>query len=203
MCYNKEFIVFFNYPHRLPKFVEGYFRGSSEAIFSWSFKQHLLGGDWLDGEWHFLAQSLEDGDHHLVASLELLLDLFEELWVVVAVEIVSHITRVVHEGKVTLLGDIDQVVLDSGHVWYFHVMSGWRHILVLLAIENIDSGHVNLGVTVLASLRGRHIHDLARVALEHRVAVLSQSTALDWVGEGTSGTGSFEGFVVRHLAKYF
>merc|ERR1711976_310109 len=137
------------------------------------FEEKLLGGNWFDGEWHFLTQSLEDGDHHFVASLEFRFDFLEELWVVVAVEIVSHITIVVHKGKVTLLGDIDQVVLDSGHVWY-HVVGG-----------------------------GGHINDLAWVSLEHSIAVLSEGTALDWVSEGTSGTGSFEGFVVRHLAKYF
>jgi len=41
------------------------------------FFLNLLGLDRLDGHWLLAAHSLEDGDHHLVTSIKLLLDLLK------------------------------------------------------------------------------------------------------------------------------
>lgn len=43
----------------------------------------------------------------------------------------------------------------------------------LLAGENIKRDKMDLGVTVLASLGGGHINDLAGAALDHHEAVLA------------------------------
>ena len=45
------------------------------------------------------------------------------------------------------------------NVRHIHVVSGRTNIFVLLVCENIESDHVNLGMTVLASLWGRHFDD--------------------------------------------
>ena len=59
---------------------------------------------------------------------------------------------------------------------------------------------MDFGVAVLASLGGGHIDDLAGFALDHDEFTLSESRALLWVGEGSSGLRSFEFviFVIRH-----
>lgn len=63
-------------------------------------------------------------------------------------------------------------------------MGGWAELFKLLASEDIDSDEMDLGVTMLASLRGRHIDDLARAVLDHDEAVLSQGRALHWESGG-------------------
>jgi len=70
----------------------------------------------------------------------------------------------------------------------------------LLLTEDVEGDHVNFSVTVLASLGGGHIDDLAGFALDHNEFTLSESRALLWVGKGSSGLSSFEFviFVIRH-----
>lgn len=48
---------------------------------------------------------------------------------------------------------------------YIHVVSGWANIFKFLPIEDINSNHVNLGVTMFTSLRSRHFNNLARPSL--------------------------------------
>ena len=78
-------------------------------------------------------------------------------------------------------------------------MGGGRQILELLASEDIDGDDVDLGVTVLASLGGRHVDDLARTALDNDVTVLTQSRALHGVGGGGAGIGGLEGDIVLFI----
>ena len=47
--------------------------------------------------------------------------------------------------------------LDDGHV---HVVRGGADILKLLVGEDVERNQMDLRVTVLASLRGRHLHNL-------------------------------------------
>lgn len=77
-----------------------------------------------------------------------------------------------------------------------HVVGGGRQILELLAGEDIGSDQVDLGVTVLASLGGGHVDDLAGAALDNDVTVLAQSRALHGVGGRRAGIGRLEGNVV-------
>jgi hypothetical protein len=72
-------------------------------------------------------------------------------------------------------------------------VGGRAEIFQLLASEDIDGDQVDLGVTVLSGLRGRHFDDLAGTVLDHDVAVLAQSRALHRVGgRGTSIGGAIE-----------
>lgn len=76
-------------------------------------------------------------------------------------------------------------------------MGGGREIFQLLAGEDIESDDVNLGVTVLASLGGRHINDLAGTTLDDNVTVLSQSGALHGVSRGRTSVGGLEGLMLK------
>lgn len=82
---------------------------------------------------------------------------------------------------------------DVGDV---HVVGGRREILVLLVGEDIDGDKVDLGVTVLASLGGRHVDDLAGAVLDHDETVLTQSRALHREGERGTGIGRLEGDIM-------
>jgi hypothetical protein len=59
-----------------------------------------------------------------------------------------------------------------------HVVGRGAKFFELLASEDVDSNQMDLGVTVLASLGGRHIDDLARAVLDHDESVLSQGGTL-------------------------
>jgi hypothetical protein len=79
-----------------------------------------------------------------------------------------------------------------------HVVGGGGEILKLLAGEDIGGNQVNLGVTVLSSLGGRHVNDLARAVLDHNVAVLAQSRTLHGEGQRGSGISGLEGDIVLY-----
>ena len=75
-------------------------------------------------------------------------------------------------------------------------MGGRRQIFQLLAGEDVDGDHVDLSVTVLARLGGRHLDDLAWAALDDDVPVLPQGRALHRErGRGTS-IGALEGVLM-------
>jgi len=99
-------------------------------------------------------------------------------------DIVLGLTIIGHQGEETIVRDIEQLVFLAGDVGDIHVVGGWAEFFKLLAGEDIDSDEMDLGVTMLASLRGRHIDDLARAVLDHDEAVLSQGRALHWKSGG-------------------
>ena len=72
-------------------------------------------------------------------------------------------------------------------------MGGRAKIFQLLASEDVDSNKMDLGVTVLAGLRGGHLDNLAGTALDDDEAVLSQGRTLHRVGGGGTGIGALEG----------
>lgn len=93
-------------------------------------------------------------------------------------------------------GFTHQLVLATGDVGNVHVVSRGGEILVLLAGEDVESDKVDLGVTVLASLGGGHVDNLAGTALDHNETVLAQSRALHGVGERGTGIGRLEGNIM-------
>jgi len=74
-------------------------------------------------------------------------------------------------------------------------------ILVLLAGENVGSDKMDLGVTVLSSLGGGHVDDLARAVLDDDETVLTQSRALHRVGERRAGIGGVEGHLMLVVVR--
>ena len=71
-------------------------------------------------------------------------------------------------------------------------MGGWGQIFHLLAGEDIDSDHMDLSVTVLARLGGRHFYNLARAALDDNVTVLPQGGTLHRKGGRGASVGAVE-----------
>lgn len=89
-----------------------------------------------------------------------------------------------------------KLVLLSGDVWHIHVVGRWGQVLQLLASEDINGDQVDLGVTVLAGLRGRHVDNLAWAVLNHNVAVLPQCRALHGERGGGASIGAVEGVLM-------
>lgn len=75
-------------------------------------------------------------------------------------------------------------------------MGGRAEIFQLLAGEDVDGYQMDLGVAVLASLRGGHFDDLAGAVLDDDEAVLPQGRALHRVRERGAGIGALEGVLM-------
>jgi len=83
-------------------------------------------------------------------------------------------------------------------------VGGWAQFFELLAGEDINGNEMNLRMTVLASLGGGHVDDLAGTILDNDEAVLSQGRALHRESGRSASIGRLEGvlmlgIVVRHL----
>jgi hypothetical protein len=131
----------------------------------------------------------------LLLNLEELVDLLANLAIGHA-DIILGVTIIVHEGEETVVGDVEQLELTTRDVGDVHVVGRGGEILVLLGSEDVDGDKVDLGVTVLASLGGRHVDNLAGAALDHDETVLAQGRALHGVGERRAGVGGVEGDIV-------
>jgi len=93
-------------------------------------------------------------------------------------------------------GDTHKLVFAASNVGNIHVVGGRGEIFQLLAGEDVDGDHVDLGVTVLARLGGGHLDNFARAVLDDDVPVLPQRRALHRVrGRGT-GVGALEGVLM-------
>jgi hypothetical protein len=75
-------------------------------------------------------------------------------------------------------------------------VGGGAKIFKLLASEDVEGDQVDLGVTVLASLRGRHVDNLAGTVLDADKTVLPQSRTLHGVGGRGAGISRLEGVVM-------
>ena len=77
-------------------------------------------------------------------------------------------------------------------------MGGWAEFFKLLASEDVDGNQVDFGVTMLASLGGRHVDNLAWTVLDDNETVLSQSRALHRERGRGAGIGGLESvFMLR------
>lgn len=136
-------------------------------------------------------------------------------------DIVLGVTVIGHEGEVVIVGDVElngqivrglahappqgpfwnltyELVLATGDVGDVHVVGGGAQLLKLLAGEDVNGDQVDLGVTVLASLGGRHVDDLARTALDDNETVLPEGRALHGEGQRRTGVSRVEGvFMLR------
>lgn len=72
-------------------------------------------------------------------------------------------------------------------------MGGRAKLLKLLASEDVNGDQVDLGVTVLASLGGRHVDNLAGTALDDDKTVLPEGRALHGEGQRRTGVSRVEG----------
>ena len=93
-----------------------------------------------------------------------------------------------------------KLVLLAADVGNVHVVGGRAQVFHLLASEDVDSDQVDLGVAVLAGLRGGHFDDLAGAVLDADEAVLPQGRALHRVRERGTRIGALEGVLVLQAA---
>jgi len=92
------------------------------------------------------------------------------------------------------------LAFDEGDV---HVVRRRAKLLELLAVENVGGNKMDLGVTVLASLGGRHVDDLTRAVLDDDVTALSQSRALHRVGRRRTSIDAVEGHLMILFFSHF
>jgi hypothetical protein len=93
-------------------------------------------------------------------------------------------------------GNSYQLKFSALDVRDIHVVGRGGQVFQLLAGEDVDGDQVDLGVTVLASLGGGHVDDLAGTALDDDEAVLPQGRALHGVSERGASIGGLEGVLM-------
>jgi hypothetical protein len=142
---------------------------------------HLL-GSLLGVHGELFAHGSQDNDVGvLLFGAEKLLNLFANL-AFGHLDIILGGTIVGHEGQETIVSDVEQLVFTTDDVGDVHVVGGWAEIFQLFAGEDIEGNQMDLGVTVLSSLRGRHVDDLAWAVLDDDETVLSQGGTLERIG---------------------
>ncbi|GMS84160.1 hypothetical protein PENTCL1PPCAC_6335, partial [Pristionchus entomophagus] len=144
-------------------------------------------GHVLESEDGLLTASSNDGKvHSAIVLLESSTDLVSELSLGETDIVLGLAVLGVHKRTESIGVNVHEQVLlslDDGDV---HVMGRGADILELLAGEDVKSDKVNLGVTVLSGLGGRHVDDLAGASLDHDMLVLAESRAL--LGESRRGS---------------
>jgi len=123
---------------------------------------------------NLFTHSRQNRNQQFVTVVELGSNFFQQFWVMVAMQIISDLTSIVHQRQETFISNIDQGHFHPLDIGDFHVVGGRRHIFVFLAVEDVDADHVDFGVTVLAGFGGGHVNDLAGVSFHHDEAVLSE-----------------------------
>src|SRR4051812_9755406 len=89
-----------------------------------------------------------------------------------------------------------KLVFFAGNVGNIHVMGGRAKLFKLLAGEDVNGDKMDLGMTVLASLGGRHVDDLAGAVFDHDETVLSQGRALHGISGRSTGIGRVKGVLM-------
>ena len=157
---------------------------------AWNPIEHLNLRGLLVGDAGLLTHGGDDGDEELLALIELVADLGADI-ALGDLDVILGVTISGQQVEVVII-DVQQGVLNTGDVGDIHVVGGGRQILELLAGEDVNGDQVDLGVTVLAGLGGRHVNDLAGTALDDNVSVLAESRALEREGQGSTGGGTLE-----------
>jgi len=118
-------------------------------------------------------------------------------------EVLTHVTLVVHEENVVTLETGDHPV-GLGNNWDVDGVGGWAELLTGVTGEDIVGEELALGMSVLSGLGDGNILDLAGLALDHDVSTLADRTGLN--GDGHGGTGisgvNFVIGIVRHGLLY-
>jgi len=104
------------------------------------------------------------------------------------IEVLLHVTTLVHKGHVAVLGKIGKLPLGTVHGRGNHVVGGGADLDVLAAGEHIKAGDVGLGVAVFSGLGHGDGDDLAWLALQADEVTLADLTSTD--GDGLGGTSS-------------
>ena len=87
----------------------------------------------------------------------------------------SQLRSVLHWAEESVTHKLVFLAADVGHI---HIVSGGAKLFQLLTSEDVNRDKVDLGVTVLPGLGGRHIHNFAGTVLNNNETVLPQGRAL-------------------------
>jgi len=148
----------------------------------------------------FLTHSTNDGDQEVLASVEILADLGSE-FTLRNLDVVLGNTILSHEIEETVI-DIDELEFITDDIGNIHVVGGRTDILQLFPGKDVEGNKMNLGVTMLTGLGGRHVDDFARAAFDHDVAVFAESGALHGVGRGGPSAGLLKGLIVMFIVGH-
>lgn len=91
-----------------------------------------------------------------------------------------------------------ELVFLAGDIRDIHVVSRGAEIFELLSGEDINSDKMNLGMSVLSSLRGAHLYDFARALFDANETILAKRRALHGIGGGGASIGALEGVVILY-----
>lgn len=86
----------------------------------------------------------------------------------------------------------NKLIFFARHVGDVHVVGGWAKIFQFFPGENIDGNEMDLGMSVLASLRSAHFDNFARTIFDHDETVLPKSRALHRIGGRCASISAFE-----------
>jgi len=145
---------------------KGWERNRSRRAFRSLFKRDGL----------LFTHCADNGDKEILALIEPALNVTPEV-ALRHLNIILWGTILSHEVEETVV-NIDKLIFVAADVGDIHVVSRRTDIFHLLASKNVDGDEMDLSVTVLSSLGGRHVDDLARASFDHNVAVFTESRAL-------------------------
>ena len=121
------------------------------------------------------------------------------------IEVLLHVTTLVHKGHVAVLADIGELPFRAEHGRGDHVVRGGADLDVLAAGEHVQTGDVGLGVAVLSGLGHGDGDDLAGLALEADEVALADLTSAhgDGLGGARGGAGDAEVDLLNVLLLLF
>lgn len=104
------------------------------------------------GNHTLFAASCEDSAQKVLAVTVLPDNFFSDiaLW---NLQVISGVAGVIHQGQEAVV-NVEQLEVPTFDVRHLHVVGGWANIFELLSCEDVQSHHVDFGVTVLAGLGG-------------------------------------------------
>jgi len=163
---------------------------SVSSSFSW---EHLFNfSDLLVRHDLLVAHGSQERDRkRLILRLRLLKSLLQLTGIVIRVggqlDILAHVTILLHEGQKTVVGDVDQVVIFAHNNRDVRVVGSRNNIFVLLVGKDIKSSEIALRVSVLARLGSGHSGHLARLILDAHETPDADLTSLRVVHVRCSG----------------
>lgn len=92
------------------------------------------------------------------------------------------------------------LVFFAGDVRNHHVVCGRADVLQLFASEDVQTNQMDFSVSVLSGLGSRHVNNLAWLVLDHHVAVLPESRALDGHAVSSPRGSGIEIMLICHAA---
>jgi len=140
----------------------------------------------LIGNSCLLAHGGNDGNNQLLSIRMVGFDLCAEV-AFGQLDVILFSTLSRHKVEEAVFLDVHEGVFLSLDVGDVHVVGRGTNIFQLLAGEDVGGNEMDLSMSVLASLGGRHVDDLAGTTLDHNVSTFAERAALHRVCKRRSG----------------